>query len=324
MKAKNKTSGRRLGWGDLFVSGAIVDMTVNLWRAQIGIEAKDLAIENSEEVAKALSLGRYRLAPAKAFEEIKEAARSARRSWDYHSLNFGLIPGARYVPDSTMPKLLGELRAHKERFDDAVGRFMKGYEAMKAEQLPVLEKAIRDASRSPEAAEEAIRRLEYEYPTPESVRAKFNLRWSIYAIQGARSKAAAEAADDETETIKDVVRGMVTQLRDDMTEKLGAILAIVNRGGVLQEQSIRSATEVLDRVDALNVLGDEVLAEQSLRLRKLLDTVEPGKRIGDAVLGNLEGVRTALDRSLRDAVKEAERNLMGVGQRKFNLTTEKE
>lgn len=310
---------RRIGWNDLFVSGSIVDLTVSIWRASIGVHTKDLGIENSAEVARVLSLGRYRLAPQKSFEKIAEASRAATRHWNYYSLNFGLIPGARYVPDTNLPKLLEELRVEQGKFNEAVNEFLTQYEAMKNEMLPVIEKAIQDASRDADSAKVAFERVQHEYPTVDMVRLKFKLSWSIYAIQGAKSQAAAEMAENETDTIKDVVKGMVTQLRDDMGEKLAGVLNIVNKGGVLKENSIQAAIDVLDRVDSLNILGDEVLAEQSRTMRAVILGIESGKRVSDNEVSNLEDIQKELEQSVQEAVKSAEANLMGLGRRKLGV-----
>lgn len=309
----------RLGWNDLFMSGSIVDLTTSIWRARIGLKAVDLGIEYSEDVQKALSLGSHRLAPAKAFERIMEPSRAAARAIDYYSLNFGLIRGARYVPDANLPKLLEQLRKYKQDFAAAVDDFVAGYDDMKATMLPIIEKAMIDAAKHPDAAARAFERVQAEYPSAEAVRGKFKLAWSIYAVQGAKSKVAAEAAADETDTIKDVVRDMVTQLRGDMQEKLADVLDLINKGGKLQERSIESALAVLDRVDSLNILGDEVLSDQVGALRSALQTVDRGKRVSDDFVVSLEGIKKTLEASVEEAVAAAEQNLTGLGRRKIEV-----
>src|SRR4051812_1170605 len=118
-----------LGWNDLFFTGSVVDLAVSVWGARIQIKASDLGIEDSEEVRKALSLGSHRLVPPESLTAISAAAGKAQRAVDHHSLNFALIRGARYVPDTALPPLLEKLRVAREEFHGAVSAFLETYEA---------------------------------------------------------------------------------------------------------------------------------------------------------------------------------------------------
>lgn len=305
-----------LNWNALFANGSIVDLSTSLWRARIGIKPSDLGIEDSKEVQKILSLGCHRLAPAKAFEEVMEPARAAARSIDYYSMNFGLIRGARYVPDVNLPKLMGKLKEYKAQFDTAVQDFIANYEDIKAQQMPIIQKALQDAARDPEAAERAFERIQSEYPSADQIRAKFALRWNVYAVQGAKSKAAADAATEETENVKNIIRDMVGQLRTELTDKLQSILEITQKGGKLSDASIGSAMSLLSRVESLNVLGDQVLAQQIAALRTSLTTVDKAD-VGTEFVQGLNDIQKALETSVEQAIADAESNLTSVGKRKL-------
>lgn len=306
-------------WNDLFLTGSVVDLQCSLWRARAKIKPSDLGIEDTDAVHAALSLGCHRLAPAEAFEAIHEQVAAARRAVDNHSLPFGLIRGARYVPDSALPKLLEELRDRKGKFTEAVAGFVAGYSTMLGEHMPIVADALRAAARSPEAAEQTIRRLRDEYPSAEEVAAKFELTWSVYAVAGARSPMAQAVLDENATSAKSVVRDMVVQLRTELTAKVSDLLGLVEKGGKLQERSLDAALAVIDRIESMNVLGDYELTRQMAALRSALASIEAGKRVPDAAVTSLEGVKTALAADVVAAVAAAEEHLCGLGRRQIGV-----
>lgn len=305
-----------LNWNALFANGSIVDLGTSMWRARLGIKPSDLGITDTTAVQKVLSLGVHRLAPSKAFENINEPAKAASRAIEHYSMNFGLIRGARYVPDKNLPKLLAELKKYRQSFNSAVNDFMDNYDKMKAEQMPLIRKALQDAAQTPEAAQIAFNRVLSEYPEAHEVRSKFNIQWNVYAIQGARSKAALAAATEEQENVKSIVSSMVTELRSEMQDKLKAVLALTAKGGKLSTKSIESAVTMLDRLESLNVLGDQVLADQINSLRDAFMGMDKGQVTQDFVTG-LNEVQTALEASVEQAIADAESNLTSVGKRKL-------
>lgn len=307
-----------LNWNALFANGSIVDLHISMWRARLGIKPSDLGIDDTNAVQKVLSLGCHRLAPSKAFEDINEPAKAAARAIEHYSMNFGLIRGARYVPDTNLPKLLAQLRKLKLQYQEAVNAFMDNYEKMKAEQMPLIRDALRDAAHDKAAADAAFHRIQAEYPEAHEVRAKFGLSWNVYAIQGAKSRAALAAATEEAESVKSIVSSMVSELRSEMNQKLESILKITAKGGKLSSKSIESALTMLDRVESLNVLGDQVLSQQISSLRSAFLTMDKGQVTEDFVMG-LNDVQTALEQSVEQAIAEAEANLTGVGKRKLKV-----
>lgn len=308
----------KVNWNDLFLTGSIVDIELSMWRARTKIKASDLGIDDSPEVHKVLSLGNHRLFPAKAFEQLNLISGQAKRSLEHHSLNFAMIRGARYVPNSGIDELLGKLRAYKKEFLQEVEVFMQNYEKTKEEMLPVIEKALKDAARTPEIAETAFHRVQAEYPSVEEIRSKFAIRWSVYAIQSPKSSAAKEAALEETDSIKSVVRGMIEQLRGEVTEKLKVLTDLIGKGGKVPKQSIDSARSLINRIDSLNVMGDRVLTDQVRALGRFLDGLESEEDLGTVAIGIGEIQRT-LESSIEEAVKEAEERLTGVGKRKLDI-----
>ncbi len=319
---------QQLSWNALFLSGSVVSLSTSMWRARAKIRAEDLGIDNTSEVQAALSLGNHRLAPAKAFEDILKPAREASRVIDFYSVNFGLIKGARYVPEANLPKLLAELNRLKIEFYDATQAFMDNFEPTRAAMLPVIGQALKDATKDWVAAEKAFQRIQAEYPSALEVRGKFSLGWSVYAIRSPKTADAGAFAEQETQEVKSIVADMVKQLRGEMTEKLQDILSITAKGGKLQGKSLESANQMLDRLETLNILGDTVLVDQIRAMRSVLSSVDTEKVAGanyDATLvTGLNDIQKVLETSVEEAIANAERTLTGVGRRKLSLAPEAE
>ena len=305
---------------DLFVTGSIVALHVSKWRARIKLQAQDLGIDDSTDVQKALSLGQHRLAPKEAFEAIDAAQRSAQFAIDSLSMNFAMIPGTRYVPDGNMRSLMLQLKMHRAAFYRAVGDFCDVYEATKAAQLPIIQRALQDAAKTPEAAALAFARIQVEYPPVDEVRRLFALKWNTYTIRSTTNRDAIEAAGEEGEEVKSIVKSMVEQLRGEVQEKLANVLMLITKGGKLKAKSIESANATIDRISALNVFGDTVLDQQVKALRGVLSGIDPdGEKIGSNVVSGLTDIQKALETSMEQAIAEAEQNLCALGRRKLDI-----
>lgn len=311
-------STKALTWDALFLNGSIVSITNSMWRARVQLRAADLGIDDTAEVQTALSLGSHRLAPRKAFEDISKAVREATTAVEYYSVNFGLIRGARYVPEKNLVALTELLRKSKAAFTDAVDMFMRDFEQTRDQMLPVLESALISAARDLESAKLAFERIKEEYPTPDQVRDKFALSWNVYALSSPKSEAVADAAKSEAEGVKSILGDMVRQLRGDIQDKLKAIIESATKGGKINARSIDAAMALMDRVDSLNILGDRELTIQIRNVRKILGSVD-SKDVGEGFIAGLAGVQKELDKSVEIAIAEAEQSLTGVGRRKLDM-----
>lgn len=303
-----------LAWDALFFQGSVVDLDITTWTARLGIKPSDLGIENTTEVRMALSLGSHRLAPKKSFDSILEIARDAKRVVEWHSINFPFIRGARYIPEKKMEQLMEKLRGLRSDFNAAADEYADRYDEIKAAMIPVIRKALLDAAC--DNIDASMERILSQYPTRIEVRSKFKLSWNVYAIRGAKSQAAAEAVEQESENVKSVVREMVVQLREEFTEKVAIIAKQVARGARLKGNTISSSREVLARIEEMNLFGDSDLSRQIDALRAVLDRAESMDKSGE-LAPDLDSIQSALDVSLEEAVANAENYLTGLGRRRI-------
>lgn len=308
-----------ISWTDLFLAGSIFHLRTSSWRAREQIKAADLGIKDTAEVTQALALGQHRLIPGEAFKPIEAAIDAARKAIEDASLPFMFIPGARYVPEKNSTTLLAKLKVCRGAYDDAVAAFIEAYPATSAQMMVTIKRAIEDATRDPETVDAAFQRVVSHYPTAADLAERFRMSWSIYAIQGPKASGASAAAEAEADTVRSVVREMVSGLREEVTTKLAGVLKLIQTGGKLQERSVESALAVLDRVESVNILGDEVLTTQVRSLRAALKNIETGKRISDATVAGLETIKVELEKGIADAAAAAEAKLSGQGRRRLKI-----
>jgi hypothetical protein len=241
----------------------------------------------------------------------------AKRALDARSLNFAMIKGARYVPSEQTEQLLAIFRDLRTQYKAAKQRFVDGSTKVWADWEPVLRKALLDALKDESLVTAAMDRIRAEYPTAQQLEDKFYFRWNVYAVQSAKSAKAGEVAEEEAESIKGVVKGMVEQLRGELVEKVGSLLTSAQKGGKLRSTSISSALTCLDRADSLNVLGDGELTRMTRAIRSALMNIDPEKDVGSDALTELDSLKTELETGAAEAVAQAEQALMGLGVRKL-------
>ena len=310
------TNATALGWDTLFFNGSIVDLDIKVWSARLSVRPSDLGIEDTNEVREALGLGIVRLAPKKAFERILAIRRAALKDVENHSFNFPFIRGARYVPEKKIEPLLEKLRARRDEFGTAVFEFAASYDAVRAEMYPVIRKALLDAAC--DNIDESLSRIDAEYP--EDVNSRFYFGWTSYAISGAKSKAAQDAVTQETEQVKGVVREIVSQLRAEFSDKVSSVAKIIARGGKIPTNSIASCREVLARVKEMNVFGDTELTNQVRAFERILAVSEVEARPDNEALSkDLDAIAENVQKSLDEAVANAEATLTGLGNRKITI-----
>lgn len=305
-----------LSWDTLFFNGSIVDLDIRIWTARMSVRPADLGIEDTEEVRAALGLGIVRLAPKKAFDTLLAIRRAALKDVETHSFNFPFIRGARYVPEKKMKDLSEKLRARREEFYRVVKSDFEPerYAQVRADMLPVIRKALLDAAC--DNIDSSMTRIEAEYP--QDIEARFFMGWTTYSVSGAKNAAAAEGMAQETEQVKGVIREMVSQIREEFSEKVASIGKIIARGGKIPTTSIVSCREVLARVKEMNVFGDTELLNQVRAFERILAISEMEARPdNEALKMDLSAIEASVRESLEAAVANAEANLTNVGNRRI-------
>lgn len=308
-------------WNDLFTQGTLVDYSVHLWRARFQLKPEDFGIESTEEVKKAISFGCHRLAPAESFDEINTTVRKWVKSIEEHSFAFPMLQGVRYVPDTEVAALKAEIEAHQGEFQGQVDAFLASYDTMVSEHLPLIEQALVEAAKTPEAAALAYNRVRAGYPTRDQIAAKFGLEWNFFTISIPQSKEAANAAKEAVPQVQKVVQSIVEQLRGELSEKVANLITLAEKAKAgtskvkddIGQRSRESANTVLDKVERMNIFGDRTLSQQIRALRGIVNSDIDL----DTVVQDLSGIKANLEADIDAAAKAAEKKLTGLGNRRL-------
>lgn len=310
------SNNQGLNWNALFANGQIVQLTTTSWGANTKLRPADLGLDDTEAVKQALSLGRVRLMPTVSFKQIKRAVAEAKDAIDEHSINFAMIRGARYIPQTNIEKLSPKLIRSKNKFLEAVDAFCNGYQAARDAYMPTIRTALEATKASDAAIAHAYERLISFYPTSAEVRMKFTLSWSLYGISGARSQAAMAALSDEQTQVKSIVSGMVEELRGEVKTRVTQLLKATTRGGKLNKKMLEGSRNMIERLETLNILGDSSLNTQLAALKSAFDSMDENK-MDEMFAADLSAIQSALETSAEQAISDVENNLMGTGRRRI-------
>ena len=303
----------KLRYEDIFSVGALVALHVGQWRARKRVRFDDLGIDK-REAAPGLGLGAYKLVDFEEFDELNKIAGNARRLLNERSVTWALQTGTRFVPAADLVDVLAALSDLTARYATAADEFVTRYAAMVDSQLPVIDAAIRAASKDRESADQAIERVRSYYPSAREVRECFAITVSTCEISPPRNISEDLAA--EGQSVRLVVREMIEELREQLGKRIAAIVAAIERGGKVPKIMFAPTRELLDRLSGLNVARDATLERQISDLRRLLASWEVG---GDVELPSLANIAATLEMSAEAAVADAEAKLGGVGRRKLAL-----
>lgn len=305
-----------LNWNALFAAGQIVKLQTKKWTAHTKLKPQDVGIDDIEAVAAVMSLGRVRLLPTSAFRDINSAILEAKDSIADSSINFAMIKGARYIPESNMERLGPKLIQSKNRFLEAVEVLCNSYAEAREAHAPLVRQALEAAKSSDAALEMAYSRVMATYPTTTEVRNKFHMSWSFFGISGARSRAAIAALSDEQTEVKSIVSGMVTELRSEVQTKVEQLLKAATRGGKLNKKTLEGARAMVDKLETLNILGDATLATQLQALRMTFEGMETEK-MDEEFSANLNAIKAELEATADQAILDVEASLTATGRRKL-------
>ena len=310
-------SGLNVTWTDLFNQGTLCDLDVSVWAGLVRVKPEDLGIEKTDAVAKALTFGHERLVSKGKLQPIRTQEHEARKALDAFSITFPLIEGSRYVPRARHSELEAKLTEIKVKFDEAVVKFIEDYDEHRVKMRETLRTAIRDAAKDPSVVETTLRRIEGKYPSHETLREKFNLTWRWFSVAAPQDGTVNGQGSIVDETIGE----MVGKLRQEIDAKMGDVIDLCVRGGKLSMKTYNSARTCLDRLESLNVFGDQGLARAITRMRETVSrAIDAGPdNASEVLVGGLNPVREELSNSVEEAVAQAAKRLTGGGKRKLSL-----
>ena len=308
-----------LTWSNLFAFGCLIKTRITQCRFQTRINPEDIGIEDIDgEFAKAIYPGHKKLLPDKFLKPISSVIYKIKKLLDDNSLDFPLLEGARFIPKKAKEEVKGMLREYKVQFDAAVEDLIQSYEQAKREQLPnirkALEKYTENKENSAEIVNQAMVRIEGSYPTPDYIRAKYNVTWRPMDISVPRDEETAEALEQQSQDVKEAVTGMVDGLRKELLEKITSVIASAKKNETIQAKTLESVETLCNRVENMNILND-IYIKSAIKQLRIIIRMEDTEQISN----NMVSLKETLDSSAEQSRDAAINSLTKLGRRGLDL-----
>ena len=267
--------------GKLFNDGALIYVRVSDWSGSILLTNEDMGLEKSE-VVDAFKLGQKMLVPDEIITEFRRIENQARRMADFpNGLKFP-IGTSRFVPKGNIPKVIEGLQECKARYLALAESMATNLDQLRESMIPIYTEAAEKAYLQQKPAgvvetfniddEEATKakfiqdyldKVKACYPSPEAVKAKFDIEWTLYEVGESTSEFATEEWKNQTRNqIQDFVDDVVSQLRAETVTLCSHVANAIKSGKVVRTQTINTLREFIDKFKGLNFVGDARIEEE--------------------------------------------------------------
>ena len=277
--------------GKLFNDGALIYVKVCGWSGSIMLTNEDMGLEASE-VVDAFKLGHKMLMPDEIITEFRRIENQARRMADFpNGLKFP-IGTSRFVPKGNIPRVIDGLQDCKTKYLALAESLATNLDALRESMIPIYTEAAEKAylQQKPVGVEtfgiedEEAKKAEFIrlyldkvkacYPSPEAIKAKFNIEWTIYEMGESTSEFATEEWKTQTRNqIQEFVDDVVAQLRGETVTLCTHVADAIKSGKVIRATTINTLREFIDKFKGLNFVGDARIEEELNAFKR--DVLDP-------------------------------------------------
>ena len=305
----------------VFGKGCMLDLNVSQWTGEKRLHPEDLGL-TQDEVPASYSLGRKKLIPAEAIQEMRHWEYKARSCVARHSFPFP-FGEARFVSRTELDECVQELDQIVLEFeaaaDNLVACFSKHRLDMRAEFLAAAREAYQRRATLCGGLQESesefvntfLVRIDKAYPSENALRAKYSMTYVVFQVELpdlTRATYSDIAQDSEKiqvmrEAFELTVRQRVRQFVEDTAGSLRkeAHRALTRTAEALRDHRTTKATldgvrRMIERYERMDMFGDE---EFKARLRefkvRVLDMYEAkeikrDERLCSNVLNDIESL----------------------------------
>lgn len=208
-----------------------------------------------------------------------------------------MLRGGMYlIPLKLVSKVEARLKLAKKDFEIAVEDFLSEYENAKDEaRADLTERYYNEA----------------DYPSVESLRADFTMKWTwkVFNVSEALKQVSAELFEEElkkaevewasaAEDIKAGLRASLSELVNAAYEKLTPDAD--GKKKVLHESVVNKIKDFLETFEARNLAGDTELGDLAEKARRMLDgvtgkDVRKSEALRETMRANMEALKTEMD-----------------------------
>lgn len=313
-------------WSDLFAQGTLVDTDISQCRFNRKLNPEDVGmsttvgLDNNEQNKSKLDFSLIK-SNEPELGDIASSINKVKKLVDANSLSFPLVEGARYIPKTRVATVLATLKEIKDEFNESVSKLADKYTTIRDKNINRLRGEIAEYTKGKDESltltETALQKLLASFPTADDIRHKFNITWKAFSIAAPVDQQTAEAVEEETQSVKDVVKEMVRNLRQDLIDRVNAVLSLASKNAdfeTLHGKTREAVEDTCKRIKELNILGDSELNTAIGRLETIIQSDNSKE-----VLANLTDLKVSLEGSLEGAVKTVTDKLTSVGKRNLDL-----
>ncbi len=248
----------------------LVSLRITAWSGRLYDRQASTHVAVHHEASTAA--GRYNkcLLPRTAFAALNSTVSAARTAHYAQSLPWD-DQGSRLLPVANYEQYTELMDGLRERMIRERARFIEDYEDNIDRARLELGKLFRIA----------------EYPSKDSLRDRFGLRYRIVPVPDADHFMAKLASDDTDRVKRDIESQIEERLHDavgDLYRRLGEAVERVSdrlreddegKPLVFRDSMIGNIRELVDIVPRLNIFGDETLAQLCGQVKDRIASVEP-------------------------------------------------
>jgi hypothetical protein len=267
-----------LSWDDMMSRFLLMRPFVSKCRVQVKKLLSDLGYEENEDTKKAGTNGHWSVVPHEIVQEINRREIAFRESVKQFALAFPLIPGAHCVAMSRVEEARAKAKEAETYFFEIIDYMIENWDRLRAEQNEHIKNMLRETMKPGYQMTNTLVRIEENAPHPEKIRAKYELYVSEMAITTPKSNDVAEAYASEQKDVANMLRDMMKQLREPLTEKVTTIVELIKKGTKrsFNSKSINAALEDCRKLRQKNVLGDVFVDQKITQLESLLNQLKMG------------------------------------------------
>ena len=246
---------------NIFEKGCLVQMSVSQWGAAKKVDKRKLAqMVSSPEWLRASK----KLVDPNALKPIAKIANSVRSYLAGISLPFP-IQGMLFVPKESITKVDHKLQSYKEIFDNAVDRFISGYDNLRRTAMVYLEDLFNET----------------DYPV--DVQSKFTFAWRFIILDvpnGNVGLLSPEVYEREKEkfiqTMEEARELAIISLREEFASMVERITERFNNGiigkpKIFKNSTVNSFYEFFETFKERNIFKDDQLTELVNQAQQALD-----------------------------------------------------
>lgn len=248
-----------------FKDGVLLTLSVGKWSGAKKLNPDDLGL-TPDQVPQFISLGRKMLIPKDEQNTFVQIENNARGALERESYPFP-VGGARFVPRNRILDVDARMKEYQATYMSAMESFIDRYAEIREKML--------------ETYPEYRDRLEPFYPAAHQIRRLFYFTWQVFEIgeaDGLREGETIEAYQRFRENLKaqfdSFLNDVVIDARFKVQETCIKLAERVAKGEIVNGNSIKSLTNMIERFENLNFVGDVRIEEQLKSLRAKLNVID--------------------------------------------------